>query len=114
MDGSSCRLVRAFFFNDTATTEISTLSLHDALPISGRELQGRLLYKGHVLDGDLREHYRNVLRTACHQLQSSVLPILTLSFESLISMRPPSGISRGSSPSKVSSASRCTSVSSAT
>src|SRR3990167_5403637 len=26
-----CRLF--FFFNDTATTEISTLSLHDALPI---------------------------------------------------------------------------------
>src|ERR1041385_9313101 len=25
-----------FFFNDTATTEIYTLSLHDALPISGR------------------------------------------------------------------------------
>src|SRR3712207_8631823 len=29
-----------FFFNDTATTEIYTLSLHDALPISPRE-QGR-------------------------------------------------------------------------
>src|SRR2546425_13167131 len=28
-----------FFFNDTATTEIYTLSLHDALPISGRLLQ---------------------------------------------------------------------------
>src|SRR2546428_11004555 len=27
-------LVRLFFFNDTATTEIYTLSLHDALPIS--------------------------------------------------------------------------------
>src|SRR3712207_7012460 len=27
--------VRIFFFNDTATTEIYTLSLHDALPISG-------------------------------------------------------------------------------
>src|SRR4249920_4204852 len=28
-----------FFFNDTATTEIYTLSLHDALPISmGRQL----------------------------------------------------------------------------
>ena len=27
-----------FFFNDTATTEIYTLSLHDALPISIREL----------------------------------------------------------------------------
>src|SRR2546426_6517377 len=31
---SSCPLF--FFFNDTATTEIYTLSLHDALPISGR------------------------------------------------------------------------------
>src|SRR2546430_17371424 len=27
-----------FFFNDTATTEIYTLSLHDALPISRRGL----------------------------------------------------------------------------
>src|SRR3712207_7064156 len=26
-----------FFFNDTATTEIYTLSLHDALPISSRQ-----------------------------------------------------------------------------
>src|SRR5256885_4445010 len=30
-----------FFFNDTATTEIYTLSLHDALPILRR--QGRIL-----------------------------------------------------------------------
>src|ERR1043165_6552846 len=31
-----CSLFRSFFFfNDTATTEIYTLSLHDALPISG-------------------------------------------------------------------------------
>src|SRR5689334_23928590 len=29
-----------FFFNDTATTEIYTLSLHDALPISGEGLRG--------------------------------------------------------------------------
>src|SRR2546422_4621532 len=29
-------IVVFFFFNDTATTEIYTLSLHDALPISGR------------------------------------------------------------------------------
>src|SRR2546430_6553034 len=27
-------LISIFFFNDTATTEIYTLSLHDALPIS--------------------------------------------------------------------------------
>src|SRR5690349_24761245 len=31
--GHRCRLF-FFFFNDTATTEIYTLSLHDALPIS--------------------------------------------------------------------------------
>src|SRR3712207_9367715 len=29
-----------FFFNDTATTEIYTLSLHDALPISARACRG--------------------------------------------------------------------------
>src|SRR2546430_11238162 len=29
-------LIFFFFFNDTATTEIYTLSLHDALPISAR------------------------------------------------------------------------------
>src|SRR5258708_9247013 len=33
-----------FFFNDTATTEIYTLSLHDALPISSRRghLEGQV------------------------------------------------------------------------
>src|SRR5256886_8304637 len=30
----STRMYSFFFFNDTATTEIYTLSLHDALPIS--------------------------------------------------------------------------------
>src|SRR3712207_9108271 len=30
-----CILYFFFFFNDTATTEIYTLSLHDALPICG-------------------------------------------------------------------------------
>ena len=29
-------VVVIFFFNDTATTEIYTLSLHDALPISNQ------------------------------------------------------------------------------
>src|ERR1017187_6931868 len=33
-----CRL---FFFNDTAPTEIYTLSLHDALPISWQEIAGK-------------------------------------------------------------------------
>src|SRR5216684_7919490 len=31
-------LLRFFFFNDTATTEIYTLSLHDALPISSPQV----------------------------------------------------------------------------
>src|SRR2546430_6882392 len=31
-----------FFFNDTATTEIYTLSLHDALPIFGRIIRSAL------------------------------------------------------------------------
>src|SRR2546430_744728 len=53
-----------FFFNDTATTEIYTLSLHDALPISGvrthaeaddRHL-GDLLVAGDVAALDVRLH----------------------------------------------------------
>src|SRR3712207_8345394 len=53
-----------FFFNDTATTEIYTLSLHDALPISAPQrhrhaVDGRCLGVGvpqrHVLHPDLLE-----------------------------------------------------------
>src|SRR5256885_17175931 len=36
--GSACA-ASFFFFNDPATTEIYTLSLHDALPISRRALR---------------------------------------------------------------------------
>ena len=46
-----------FFFNDTATTEIYTLSLHDALPISerrtDRSLRGRNLRAGEFLQSEL-------------------------------------------------------------
>src|SRR5204863_10161312 len=43
-----------FFFNDPATTEIYTLSLHDALPIShGDALRGQCILRGH---GEL--HFR--------------------------------------------------------
>src|SRR5215204_7582279 len=45
-----------FFFNDTATTEIYTLSLHDALPLSRTAPAGR---RGHVvslaLDAAIRD-----------------------------------------------------------
>src|SRR3712207_8905186 len=59
-----------FFFNDTATTEIYTLSLHDALPIYGRRLHDHrelAQRKGHqrepwhrvrpLHDGDLCLHH---------------------------------------------------------
>src|SRR5689334_25174228 len=35
-----CPVFSFFFFNDTATTEIYTLSLHDALPISSHQSAG--------------------------------------------------------------------------
>src|SRR6266511_3078793 len=37
-----------FFFNDTATTEIYTLSLHDALPIFSFAASPRLVIRTHV------------------------------------------------------------------
>src|SRR5256712_11570792 len=42
-----------FFFNDTATTEIYTLSLHDALPISIGARQGQLVEeaRGPAIEG---------------------------------------------------------------
>src|SRR2546428_11308684 len=43
-----------FFFNDTATTEIYTLSLHDALPIYNRPLlvmRSNLWASGYDVDG---------------------------------------------------------------
>src|SRR5438132_3392721 len=50
------------FFNDTATTEIYTLSLHDALPISGAAARrpvrsvGRLSSRARPPVGAAREH----------------------------------------------------------
>src|SRR2546422_8593607 len=46
-----------FFFNDTATTEIYTLSLHDALPISAAADPGRRDRQGGA-DSDLERHAR--------------------------------------------------------
>src|SRR5260370_34812663 len=37
-----------FFFNDTATTEIYTLSLHDALPIFAGRLYGAGFHVGRI------------------------------------------------------------------
>src|SRR5256886_15116550 len=42
-----------FFFNDTATTEIYTLSLHDALPILPWEQMGFARYDAHTNEMEL-------------------------------------------------------------
>src|SRR5256885_7114770 len=76
-----------FFFNDTATTEIYTLSLHDALPISHVVARIRIRYSPgpvsedeqrleksnhHFLSGSLHDHSRDRKST---RLNSSHLVI---------------------------------------
>src|SRR2546429_2836246 len=51
-----------FFFNDTATTEIYTLSLHDALPISAKQPESPALSKdsaSHEHDREWQAKYGN-------------------------------------------------------
>src|SRR2546426_8082294 len=58
---SSLVHVYFFFFNDTATTEIYTLSLHDALPISPSERRARGRRHGHVARRGAAEQPREQL-----------------------------------------------------
>src|SRR2546426_7355011 len=63
-----------FFFNDTATTEIYTLSLHDALPISrkmagpGDKLNGscRLICVGLTDSSGRSEEHTSELQSPCN------------------------------------------------
>src|SRR5256885_17033589 len=64
-----------FFFNDTATTEIYTLSLHDALPIlvvqarmSSARLPGKVLLPvaGRPLLGYRSEEHTSELQSPCN------------------------------------------------
>src|SRR2546427_10578393 len=75
-----------FFFNDTATTEIYTLSLHDALPIShvaevrslavdGRERGHRV---GTLIVDELRRRARSEEHTSELQSQSNLVCRLLL------------------------------------
>src|SRR3712207_8835264 len=48
-----------FFFNDTATTEIYTLSLHDALPISARATASSSRPTSRRCDAPARESMAN-------------------------------------------------------
>src|SRR5690554_7662280 len=68
-------MLPCFFFNDTATTEIYTLSLHDALPISqSRVLEEALMRQGipYRVYGGLRFYDRQEIRVVpvvLHQAQ---------------------------------------------
>src|SRR5215216_3901781 len=53
-----------FFFNDTATTEIYTLSLHDALPILARHgFRCSMSRRGNCLDNAPMESFFGSLKT---------------------------------------------------
>src|SRR5438034_6390633 len=74
-----------FFFNDTATTEIYTLSLHDALPISGgRDDARRNQFRGHFAEGlhcavaHLRDLHRSEEHTSELQSHSDLVCRLLL------------------------------------
>src|SRR6266851_10226878 len=58
-----CILIFFFFFNDTATTEIYTLSLHDALPI----------YREERLDPDFPLAHRLLIRCGRSEEHTSEL-----------------------------------------
>src|SRR2546422_11274888 len=65
-----------FFFNDTATTEIYTLSLHDALPIWALVARRRAARRRGASDRDrppsrLRRRARSVVRRAPPRLPGS-------------------------------------------
>src|SRR3712207_7004396 len=56
-----------FFFNDTATTEIYTLSLHDALPISLHRRQPRPAGRRHARADGVRAADRRPVRQPAAQ-----------------------------------------------
>src|SRR3712207_7338560 len=67
-----------FFFNDTATTEIYTLSLHDALPISQHE------GVGHARHGRMCEAFAAAVAGRLHPHQASVEPVLDVALEDTV------------------------------
>src|SRR5229473_8541543 len=69
----SC-VVFFFFFNDTATTEIYTLSLHDALPISG------LGAKQHELAAEVLKRHDLARRQRCRRSEEHTSELQSLAY----------------------------------
>src|SRR5476651_933691 len=74
----SLQLLDSFFFNDTATTEIYTLSLHDALPISRNARRRR---REHGRGPDRRHAFRIRSEEHTSELQSRQYLICRLLLE---------------------------------
>src|SRR5687768_17706035 len=71
-----------FFFNDTATTEIYTLSLHDALPIWNSELRRSEPPRGDLSRSGLRRgHWRRRSEEHTSELQSRLHLVCRLLLE---------------------------------
>src|SRR2546430_8428824 len=83
-----------FFFNDTATTEIYTLSLHDALPISARRRRARGAER-HTRDGDRVRPRRSEEHTSELQSQSNLVCRLLLEKRHSPPSRSSCGAARG-------------------
>src|SRR3990167_7148470 len=77
-----------FFFNDTATTEIYTLSLHDALPILARVVAEEALDPPE-LDGLREPGHIGVHRSEEHTSELQSQSKLVCSFFFLMIRRPP-------------------------
>src|SRR6185312_17237578 len=76
--GAASRSCRFFFFNDTATTEIYTLSLHDALPISGFKITLDLLGRQHIVESVVQRAQRSEEHTSELQSRSDLVCRLLL------------------------------------
>src|SRR3712207_9403740 len=62
---------RLFFFNDTATTEIYTLSLHDALPISSSRKRASEPFSAHSAAAAAASAYPSAGRRASGRPRTS-------------------------------------------
>src|SRR5687767_15736751 len=70
-----------FFFNDTATTEIYTLSLHDALPIYLRSWwSGRLAATGRRLRREADGHYGQECDRQCFRSEEHTSELQSLAY----------------------------------
>src|SRR3712207_8685180 len=106
-------LSELFYFNDTTTTEIYTLSLHDALPIWRQEPEPRVgarrqeQFRVHPLVQ--RVHVRRVLRSEEHtsELQSRQYLVCRLLLEKKYSSQSTTSLNTGPMWSSSTSIPKC-------